>query len=213
MHASQVYSSYSSLTFKARREQVRKEPDTFFTQSPSSEKLPLYWQVTSCPKMCLIRFRSDREVDVIVPNRPARVELPPSRAGQAAQSLAVSSAHGQQPSLTERHSRERARPQAKAVVIQQIAPETSRIALRDGSSYSYEDGPVLTTTKRAPLPERSDFNKTSLRPRKVPRPDSLAPAKDPRQSVASYRSTRERIVVIDDLGRRREYYRRHDSGR
>jgi hypothetical protein len=36
-------------------------------------------------------------------------------------------------------------------------------------------------------------------------------AKSPRQSGASLRTTRERIVV-DEGGRRREYYRRDDSG-
>ena len=164
--------------------------------------------------MCLIRFRSDREVDVIVPNRPIRVELPPSQHGQAAQSFAVSSAHGQQPSVTEIRSRERARTQQyKAVVIEQIAPETSQIELRYGSSYSYEVGPVPTTTKREPLHARSDSQKVSMRPTQVRRSGSLAHAKDPRQSTASYRSTRERVVVVDDSGRRREYYRRDDSGR
>lgn len=164
--------------------------------------------------MCLIRFRSDREVDVTVPNRPTRVELPPSQHGQATQpSFAVSSAHGQQPSVTEIGSRERARTQHQAVVIQQIAPETSQIELRYGSSYSYEVGPVPTTTKREPLHERSDSQKDSMRPTQVRRSDSLAHAKTPRQSTASYRSTRERVVVVDDSGRRREYYRRDDSGR
>lgn len=164
--------------------------------------------------MCLIRFRSDREGDVIVPNRPIRVELPPSQHGQAAQSFAVSSAHGQQPSVTEIRSRERARTQHQAVVIEQIAPETSQIELRYGSSYSYEVGPVPTTTKREPLHERSDSQKYSVRrPTQVRRSDSLAHAKTPRQSTASYRSTRERVVVVDDSGRRREYYRRDDSGR
>lgn len=160
--------------------------------------------------MCLIRFRSDREGDVIVPNRPIRVESPPSQHGQAAQSFAVSC---QQPSVTEIRSRERARTQHQAVVIEQIAPETSQIELRYGSSYSYEVGPVPTTTKREPLHERSDSQRDSVRPTQVRRSDSWAHAKTPRQSTASYRSTRERVVVVDDSGRRREYYRRDDSGR
>lgn len=170
------------------------------------------WQVTY--KMCLIRFRSDREGDVIVPNRPVRVELPPSQHGRTTQSFAVSSTHGQQPSATEVRSRERARTQHQAVVIEQIAPETSQIELHYGSSYSsYEDGPEPTPTKREPLHERSDSQKDSTRPAQLRRSGSLPYAKAPRQSTASYRSTRERVVVVDDSGKRREYYRRDDSGR
>lgn len=191
--------------------QVRKKMANTFLTHCLLKTYP-YWQVTY--KMCLIRFRSDREGDVIVPNRPIRVELPPSQHGQAAQSaFAVSSAHGQQPSVTEIRSRERARMQHQAVVIEQIAPETSQIELRYGSSYSYEVGPVPTTSKREPLHERSDSQKDSVRPTQVRRSDSLAHGKTPRQSTASYRSTRERVVVVDDSGRRREYYRRDDSGR
>lgn len=166
--------------------------------------------------MCLIRFRSGREGDVIVPNRPIRVsvELPPSRNERTAQSFTVASAHSQQQSsATEVRSRERARTQHQAVVIEQIAPETSQIELRYGSSYSYEVGPVPMTTKREPLHERSDSRKDAIRPAHVRRSSSLAHAKTPRQSTASYRSTRERVVVVDNSGRRREYYRRDDSGR
>ena len=36
-------------------------------------------------------------------------------------------------------------------------------------------------------------------------------AKSPRQSGASFRTTRERIVVVDEGGRRREYYRKDNS--
>lgn len=156
--------------------------------------------------MCLIRFRPDREGDVIVPNRPIRVELSPSQHGRNA------SAHGQKPFVKQR-SRERARTQHQAVVIEQIAPETSKIEIRHGSSYSYGVEPVPTTTDRGPLYDRNDPQKDPVRPPQVRRSGSLAHAKFPRQSTASYRSTRERVVVVDDSGRRREYYRRDDSGR
>ena len=36
-------------------------------------------------------------------------------------------------------------------------------------------------------------------------------AKSPRQSGASLRTTRERIVMVDEEGRRTEYYRRDDN--
>lgn len=157
--------------------------------------------------MCLIRFRPDREGDVIVPNRPIRVELPPSQHGQTA------SAHGQKSFGSKEGSPERARTQHHAVVIEQIAPETSKIEIRHGSSSPHGVGPVPTTPKRGPLHERNDSQKDPVRPAQVRRSGSLAHAKNPRQSTASYRSTRERVVVVDDSGRRREYYRRDDSGR
>lgn len=163
-------------------------------------------------KMCLIRFRPDREADVIVPNRPIRVELPPSQHGQTA-----SAAHGQKPFGNKEGSTERARTQHHAVVIEQIAPETSKIEIRQGSSSPSPSphgvGPVPTTPKSGPLHQRNDSQKDPMRPAQVRRSGSLAHAKNPRQSTASYRSTRERVVVVDDSGRRREYYRRDDSGR
>lgn len=159
-------------------------------------------------KMCLIRFRPGREGDVIVPNRPIRVDLPPSQHGRTA-----SAPHGQKPFGNKEGSPERARTQRHAVVIQQIAPGTSKIEIRHGSSPPHEVGPVPTTTKRDPLHERNDSQTDPVRPAQVRRSGSLANAKNPRQSTASYRSTRERVVVVDDSGRRREYYRRDDSGR
>lgn len=168
-------------------------------------KLCTYRQVTY--KMCLIRFRPDCEGDVIVPNRPIRVELSPPQHGRTA------SAHGQKPFVSKERSRERARTQHQAVVIEQIAPETSKIEIRHGSSYSYGVEPVPTTTEKGPLHERNDPQKDTVRPPQVPRSGSLAHAKVPRQSIASHRSTRERVVVVDDSGRRREYYRRDDFGR
>lgn len=164
-------------------------------------------------KMCLIRFRPDREGDVIVPNRPARVELPPpSQHGRTASASA--SAHGgQKPFGNKEGSPERARSQHHAVVIEQIAPGTSKIEIRHGSSPPHEVGPVPTTIQRGSLHQRNDSQRDPVRPAQVRRSGSLANAKNPRQSTSSYRSTRERVVVVDDSGRRREYYRRDDSGR
>lgn len=157
--------------------------------------------------MCLIRFRPDREVEVIVPNRPIRAELPPSQHGRTA------SAHDQNTFMNNEGSPERAWTQHQAVVIQQIAPETSKIEISHGSSPPHEVGPVPATPKRGPLHERNDSQKDPMRPAQVRRSGSLADSKNPRQSTASYRSTRERVVVVDESGRRREYYRRDDSGR
>lgn len=157
--------------------------------------------------MCLIRFRPAREVEVIVPNRLIRVELPPSQHGRTA------SAHDQNTFRNNEGSPEGARTQHQAVVIEQIAPETSKIEISHGSSPPHVVGPVPATPKRVPLHERNDSQKDLVRPAQVRRSGSLADAKNPRQSTASYRSTRERVIVVDDSGRRWEYYRRDDSGR
>lgn len=168
-------------------------------------------------KMCLIRFRPDREGDVIVPNRPARVELPPpsqhGRTASASASASASAHGGQKPIRNKEGSPERARTQHHAVVIEQMAPGTSKIEIRHGSSRPHEVGPVPTTNQRGSLHQRNDPQRGPVRLAQVRRSGSLANAKNPRQSSASYRSTRERVVVVDDSGRRREYYRRDDSGR
>lgn len=74
--------------------------------------------------------------------------------------------------------------------------------------------------KKKPPNERNDSRRSQLRVgqgqgqgQSRRRSGSLVYGKDPRQSNTSYRSTRERIVVVDESGRRTEYYRRDDSGR
>ena len=163
--------------------------------------------------MCLIRLRPDREEEVMVPNRPVRAELS-SRQGPGSHPViattAVADEHRQPTREPEARSHERIAPLEHAVVIQQPSPRSSNLQIRHESAYSYGDGPAPAGRQtRPPLGKHASQRSTQVRQRS----GSLAFATSPRQSNASYRSTRERIVVIDDSGRKREYYRRDDSGR
>lgn len=166
--------------------------------------------------MCLIRLRPDREEEVVVPNRPVRAGLPLSRQGYSSHSItsATTDHHRQQQTLApEVRSRDRITPPEQAVIIEQISPPSSKLQIRHGFSYSYGDGPVpLGTPAKSPPDEINESQHSQLDVQVRRRSGSLTyAAKSPRQSNASYRSTRERVVVVDDSGRRREYYRRGDS--
>lgn len=166
--------------------------------------------------MCLIRLRPDREEEVVVPNRPVRAELPPSRYGHSSHSNTALTTDNQrqQTSAPEVRSRDRIAPAEQAVIIEQISPRSSKLEIRRGFSYSYGDGPVAVGTQAKLSPNERTESQRSQRAAQVRRRSgSLVYAKSPRQSNASYRSTRERVVVVDDSGRRREYYRRDDSWR
>lgn len=171
--------------------------------------------------MCLIRLRPDREEEVKVPNRPIRADVPSSRQGRgsypvittATAAAAAANEYGQSTRELEARSRESIALPEHAVVIQQHSPRSSKLQIRHGSAYSYGDGPTPVEPQAKPPQERHGSQRSEHAAQVRQRPGSLAFAKSPRQSSASYRSTRERIVVIDDSGRRREYYKRDDSGR
>lgn len=161
-------------------------------------------------EMCLIRLRPDREEDVVVPSRPVRAENPPSRSDFII-AAATDKKHQQQTCAPEVRSRDRIAPPEQAVIIEQISPRLSKLQIRHGFSYSYGDGPVPVGIQVKPPSTETTESQRAAQVRR--RSGSLAYAKSPRQSNASYRSTRERVVVVDDSGRRREYYRRDDSWR
>ena len=101
-----------------------------------------------------------------------------------------------------------ARRSSQIIVIEK--PKTPRTSgtISEGM-YSYGTGPV-PVRMRPPSPaqneaRRSRASQASEGRRR--RDSSTYYGKDPRASNASWRSTRERIVVVDDMGTRREYYR------
>ena len=114
-------------------------------------------------------------------------------------------------------------PQGQLVVIEQRTPRTSgALSLKDGQGYTYGEGPVVSrqTSVGRPAPvimgqqggrrsgslgvERRRTSSTWGKERR----GSDAYGKDPRASNGSWRSTtRERVVVVDSKGARREYYR------
>lgn len=133
-----------------------------------------------------------------MPNRPTHTG-PISRSGQSTHSsLAVKVRAPPPPLLVQ------ARPQQQAVTIVERSPRTSALSITEGASYRYGTGPVRGS--RGSLNQRSP----SLKPPGGADPrgsGSVTYALNPRQSNVSHKSTRERIVVVDGLGRRREYYK------
>lgn len=183
-------------------------------------------------KMCLIRLRPDREEEVVIPNRPIVTEttLLPSRAIHSSHPppSATTTAHPllhQRPEVRARNSTNQVAPvgQEQAVVIEQNPPRSSTAGIQQihqGSSHSYGEGLVPASSNRPssrPLQGRSYSRSSQQGGGTMPprRSRSLACGKSgsPRQSNASFRTTRERIVVVDVTGRKREYYRRDVSGR
>ena len=157
--------------------------------------------------MCLIRLRPDREAEVVIPNRPVRAELPPSRQGFSSDSVtaATTTQNGHLPDRM---------PQPDQTVFIEQVPRTSKLQIRREFSYSYGDERMQMGKEAKSPPNEITESQRSQRAAQVRRRSgSLAYAKTPRQSNGSYRSTRERVVVVDDSGRRREYYRRDDSWR
>ena len=104
----------------------------------------------------------------------------------------------------------RLHPQGQVVVIDQRSPRTSgALSIRAGGGYVYGAGPVVPS-RQASL-SRPGIHVQGGHRRSgslgVERRSSAVYGKDPRASNTSYRSTRERIVIVDGNGTRREYYR------
>lgn len=162
--------------------------------------------------MCLIKFGADQEEDLIIPNRPAKVEgAPPSHSLHS-----LGGAHAGPPNDPGNHVRERNFSSgSQAVVIEQLSSRGSTVQPHQ-TSYPPKDGrapiaapPGNRTVQRNGLLAAS--HGMSQGPQR--KSGSLSHGRTPRQSNASFRTTRERIVVVDDTGRKREYYKRDDSGR
>jgi hypothetical protein len=161
--------------------------------------------------MCLIKFRPDREEEPIIPNRPVKAE------GRHLHPIhSVDGEHLKSPQGLETRVQQRnLTTGGQAVVIEQLSSRGSAVQTRQ-RSYSYKDGLVPTGAKLGdPTGHRNGLLTASHGMSQGPqrKSGSLSHGKTPRQSNASFRTTRERIVVVDDTGRRREYYKRDDSGR
>lgn len=169
--------------------------------------------------MCIIRMRRngpDEEAPVVVPICP----IP--RSQRTTHSTPVSSRTGrlqqpqQQPTRLSASSGfivRQSGSQQQIVIAKQPSPSprTSRPKIQHGSSYSYRSGPV----PRAELLERplgsdgerrrSHSHQAGLTTTAGRRSGSVKHHQSsPKQSSASLRSTREKIVIVDETGRRRE---------
>lgn len=140
--------------------------------------------------MCLIKFRRDQEEEIIIPNRPVKVEGPPPKRTNSQQSDHATSPAQHDP---RKYARERTLSSgSQALVIEQSSLRVSMPAMQRNGLLTVSHGLSQDPMRKS---------------------GSLSHGRTPRQSNASFRTTRERIVVVDDTGRRREYYRRDDSGR
>lgn len=157
--------------------------------------------------MCLIKFGADQEEkDLVIPNRPVTVDrTPPSHSRHSL----GGAAHPRSPNDPGNHGRERTLSSgSQAVVIQQLSSQGSTTQ-KDGLSPKSAIPANRTYQRNGLLKASPDMSQGPQR-----KSGSLSHGRrTPRQSNASFRTTRERIVVVDDTGRRREYYRRDDSGR
>lgn len=164
--------------------------------------------------MCLIKFGADQEKEVIIPNRPVTVEgTTPSHSRHS-----LGGAHSRSPNDPGNHVRERNFSSgSQAVVIEQLSfrgsatqPQLQRNSypLKDGLAPKAATSGTRTYQRNGLLTASHDMSQGPQR-----KSGSLSHGRTPRQSNASFRTTRERIVVVDDTGRRREYYKRDDSRR
>ncbi|KAL8952291.1 MAG: hypothetical protein Q9222_001780 [Ikaeria aurantiellina] len=163
--------------------------------------------------MCIIKIRRDppEESPIVVPIRPISRSQPTTAQAPAANSRRSSQMgqiHQQQPrasagSFERRHGSS----QQQVVVAQPSSPRNSRptMLVQHAPSYSYGSGPVPIEPQDRPLSHsRRSYAHQGAAPAR--RSGSVNYGTSPRQSNVSFRSTRERekIVVVDETGRRRE---------
>ena len=152
--------------------------------------------------MCLIQLKREQEEEPVVPNRrtPAasrgiatgtRTPIPRSSPPRISMSQSQTSHHRPLSQTRERVSR------GRLVVVEQRTPRASATSIRHG-----RDGPVVIQEIMPHDPQRPVLNR-----KLSSRRGSRQYGTNPRMSNASYRSTRERIMVVDSNGVRREYYR------
>ncbi|KAI9704412.1 MAG: hypothetical protein M1836_007275 [Candelina mexicana] len=110
-------------------------------------------------------------------------------------------------------------PQQQNRIIQQLSPHSSVITVRTSREYVPQHSPrgsvrfvdaagnTIGANGGATAMRRGSSADKRLYVDEGRRSGSVTYATNPRHSTASHRSARERVVTIDDQGRRREYYR------
>ena len=182
--------------------------------------------------MCLINCRpAQPEPEVVVPNRPVHIPVSISpQPTQPAPALAHSrGSHSSQISarpLSVYSNRQQSRleppsrRQSQVIVIEQRTPRSSSFlpAQLEGNELLSSGSMAVArrhSQSKETLPDGrrsvSSMGVETLGASKVQpktrRSGSLVYGRDPRASNASWRSTRERVVVVDGQGIRREYIR------
>ena len=152
--------------------------------------------------MCLIQLKREQEEELVVPSR----RTPTAIRGTAATGNRTPIPRTSQPrismsqSQTSHHrprSQTRERLSDQLVIVDQRTPRVSATSIRHG-----RDGPVVIQEIMPHDPQRPVLHR-ELSSRRGSRQYGT----NPRMSNASYRSTRERIMVVDSNGVRRQYYR------
>ncbi|KAI4127584.1 MAG: hypothetical protein LQ338_003127 [Usnochroma carphineum] len=177
--------------------------------------------------MCIIKIRradplSNEEAPVVVPIRPvSRGQLPPPSPRANAPTSPRGSRLQQQPhhpraSAGSQGSTHRRTGSQQQIVI--ASPRTSRpkmSTIQHGSSYSYGSGPVPAkeSLERVAVSGGGQQRMRSYSGQRQGQQQmgggrrstgSVTFDKSPRASHVSHRSTREKIVIVDEMGRRRE---------
>lgn len=179
--------------------------------------------------MCIIKIRRDppEETPVVVPIRPiSRGQHQPTTHSSSRVSPRASAPSTPQMSRLQQQQQPRASAgnvshrrsgsQQQIVIAQPSSPRTSRpkLPVQHRSSYSYGSGPVPT---RESVERMQLSSQGQLQPLRRGSSIGQQPGRrsagsvtfgvanvDPRGSHVSHRSTREKIVIVDEMGRRRE---------
>ena len=185
--------------------------------------------------MCLIKVRPGQEGEPRVPIRPVtksasvieQQSLQPLPSLEAAVSLnnkadfdpgARQHPHPSRPQSQQQNQQQ----QGQAIVIPQHSfsygnspvpvANSALNAQQHQQQQQQQQQPRQPSTYRQ-FSGQSQFSQSSKRQTQGPRRSgSQVYGKSPRQSGTSLRTTRERIIVVEEGGKRREYSRRGDSG-
>ncbi|KAL8895652.1 MAG: hypothetical protein Q9207_008079 [Kuettlingeria erythrocarpa] len=184
--------------------------------------------------MCIIKIRRDQSGEPPVPIRPisrgdqlTATTYPASRISPRVNATAASPQMSRMQQRREQHLRasagsitHRHSGSQQQIVIAQPSPRTSRPKIplqhEHGCSYSYGSGPVPTRESLDRLhlssPQQPQHHQRSYSGQQVAMVGRRSAGSvtfgganvDPRGSHVSHRSMREKIVIIDEHGRRRE---------
>ncbi|KAL8936896.1 MAG: hypothetical protein Q9211_003959 [Gyalolechia sp. 1 TL-2023] len=161
--------------------------------------------------MCIIRIRRDppEEAPIIVPIRPSSHGQPGAHATTLISSPRASASPQmirlQQPRASAGSNFRRSGSQQQIIIA---SPRTSRskMPVQHGSAYSYGNGPVPSESFNGPVTGHHRSSSHQGAPAGRRSGSSVHFGTSPRASHVSHRSTREKekIVIVDEQGRRRE---------
>jgi hypothetical protein len=155
--------------------------------------------------MCLVRIRPEREEEVIIANRVARR---PRRTVIEETRVSTSPSRVRVPTPPPP-------PRVEVAIVEQHHHRRHSSSSSSSPSRHSREAEYYRETRREYSPSRQDAYRYVEPPRRssgeryVMEQGSITYSVSPRHSSASHRSgrERERVVISDNYGRRREYYR------